>query len=134
MAVRREDGSTLPAESLADVDEQMAHLLFRGFLCVIPDAALDNYRRYQSALRVRLEKLRRGGAGDSRKLAAIAPLWKQFTLRAADHASRGRQDPELARFRWMLEEYRISLFAQELGTAVRVSPERLESQWRKVSL
>jgi ATP-dependent helicase HrpA len=134
MSVRRTEESTLPAESLADVDEQMAHLLFRGFLYVIPDEALDNYRRYQSALRIRLEKLRRGGAGDSRKLAGVAPFWKRFTQRAAGHALRGREDAELARYRWMLEEYRISLFAQELGTALRVSPERLESQWRKVSL
>ena len=134
MSVRRQDEATLPAESLADLDEQMAHLLFRGFLHVIPDEALAHYRRYQSALRVRLEKLRRGGAGDSRKVADVAPLWKRFAQRAADHASRGRQDAELARYRWMLEEYRISLFAEELGTAMRVSPQRLESQWRKVSL
>jgi len=134
MSVRREEQSTLPAESLADVDEQLAHLLFRGFLHVVPDEALANYRRYQAALRVRLDKLRRGGAGDSRKLAGIAPFWRRFTQRAADHALRGREDPELARYRWMLEEYRISLFAQELGTALRVSPGRLESQWRKVSL
>ena len=51
-----------------------------------------------------------------------------------EHAARGRHDAELARYRWMLEEYRISLFAQELGTAFRVSPRRLEDQWRKVSL
>ena len=134
MAERLERESTLPADSLADVDEQMAHLLFRGFVHVIPDEALGNYRRYLAALRVRLEKLQRGGAGDSRKLAGIAPLWKRFTMRAADHAMRGHRDPELNRYRWMLEEYRISVFAQEQGTALRVSPERLDSQWRKVSL
>ena len=134
MAVRREQGGTLPAASLADVDEQLAHLMFRGFVHVTPDEALDNYPRYLAALRVRLEKLRRGGAGDRRKLAGIVPLWQRFTARAADHAMRGRRDPELAHYRWMLEEYRISLFAQELGTALRVSPKRLESQWREVSL
>jgi len=101
---------------------------------VTPDEALENYPRYLAALLVRLEKLRRGGAGDSRKLATVAPLWERFTARAADHAVRGRRDPELGHYRWMLEEYRISLFAQELGTAFRVSPKRLESQWRKVSL
>ncbi len=134
MAARREQGSVLPAASLADVDEQTAHLIFRGFVHVTADEALENYPRYLAALRVRLEKLRRGGAGDSRKLAGIAPLWERFTARAAEHTSRGRRDPALARYRWMLEEYRISLFAQELGTAFRVSPKRLESQWRKVSL
>ena len=132
--MRGQQESTLPAASLTDVDEQLAHLMFRGFVHVTPDEALDNYPRYLAALRVRLDKLRRGGAGDSRKLAGIVPLWRQFMVRAADHAVRGRRDPELVRYRWMLEEYRISLFAQELGTALRVSPTRLESQWRKVSV
>ncbi|TDJ15247.1 MAG: ATP-dependent RNA helicase HrpA [Gammaproteobacteria bacterium] len=134
MAVRREQAATLPAASLADVDEQLAHLMFRGFVHATPDEALDNYPRYLAALRLRLEKLRRGGAGDNRKLAGIVPLWQRFTARAADHALRGRRDPELTHYRWMLEEYRISLFAQELGTTLRVSPKRLESQWREVSL
>jgi ATP-dependent helicase HrpA len=134
VALRREGESILPAASLADIDEQLAHLVFRGFVHATPDEALENYPRYLAALRLRLDKLRRGGAGDSRKLAAIAPLWERFTARAAEHARRGRCDAELARYRWMLEEYRISLFAQELGTAFRVSPNRLDSQWRKVSL
>jgi ATP-dependent helicase HrpA len=108
--------------------------MFRGFVQVISDEALQSYPRYLAALGVRLEKLRRGGAGDCRKLAGIAPLWDRFKSRAADHSMRGRRDAELMRYRWMLEEYRISVFAQELGTAMRVSPERLESQWRKVSL
>jgi ATP-dependent helicase HrpA len=134
MAVRGQQAASLPAASLADVDEQLAHLLFRGFVHATPHDALHNYPRYLAALGVRLEKLRRGGAGDNRKLAGIVPLWQRFTARAADHAVRGRRDPELARYRWMLEEYRISLFAQELGTTLRVSPKRLESQWRQVSL
>jgi ATP-dependent helicase HrpA len=134
MAARRDGESALPAASVADIDEQMTHLVFRGFVRTVPGEALDAYPRYLNALSMRLDKLRRGGAGDGRKLAAIAPLWERFTARAAEHARRARRDPELARYRWMLEEYRISLFAQELGTAYRVSPKRLDSQWRKVSL
>ncbi len=134
VGLRGELEPVLPAESLADIDEQLGHLVFRGFVEVTPDAALEDYPRYLAALGTRLDKLRRGGAGDSRKLAAIIPLWQRFAARAADHAGRGRRDPELDRYRWMLEEYRISLFAQELGTAFRISPKRLESQWRKVSL
>jgi ATP-dependent helicase HrpA len=133
-ALRREQESELPATSIADIDQQLAHLVFRGFVHATPDEALVSYPRYLAALRLRLEKLVRGGAGDGRKLAALSPLWARFSARAMEHAARGRQDAELARYRWMLEEYRISLFAQELGTAFRVSPRRLEDQWRKVSL
>jgi ATP-dependent helicase HrpA len=134
VALRGELEPVLPEDSLGDIDAQLSHLVFRGFVEVTPDAALADYPRYLAALSVRLDKLRRGGAGDSRKLAAITPLWQRFAARAADHAGRGRRDPELDRYRWMLEEYRISLFAQELGTAFRISPKRLETQWRKVSL
>jgi len=134
MASRGERECALPAASRADVDGQMAHLIFRGFVHATPNAVLENYPRYLAALRIRLDKLGRGGAGDGGKLAGIAPLWERFRARAADHARRGRRDPELDRYRWMLEEYRISLFAQELGTAFRISPKRLQSQWRKVSL
>jgi ATP-dependent helicase HrpA len=134
MALWRERESALPAASHADIQEQLGNLVFRGFVRVIPDEMLESYPRYLAALRRRLDKLERGGAGDSRKLAGLAPLWQRFLARAADHRMRGRRDAELMRFRWMLEEYRISVFAQELGTAVRVSPERLEDQWRKVSL
>jgi ATP-dependent helicase HrpA len=115
----RAEESALPAASYADIEEQLVNLLFRGFLRVIPDEVLASYPRYLSALGRRLDKLRRGGAGDSRKLAGLAPLWHRFTARAADHRMRGRRDAELMRY---------------LGTALRVSPERLESQWRKVSL
>lgn len=130
----RELTDVVPAASAADIDEQMAHLVFRGFVLSTPHEALENYPRYLEALRVRLDKLRRGGAGDARKLADIEPLWKRFTARATEHASRARRDAALERYRWMLEEYRISLFAQELGTAFRVSSKRLDDQWRQVSL
>ncbi|TFH44438.1 MAG: DUF3418 domain-containing protein, partial [Lysobacterales bacterium] len=134
-ALRRDEESVLPAASLEDIEQQLAHLLFRGFVRVIPDEALANYPRYLHGVRNRLDKLRRGGAGDGRKLAAIVPLWNRFTARAAEHAMRARRpDAALVRYRWMIEEYRISLFAQELGTAYRVSPKLLELKWQSVSI
>jgi ATP-dependent helicase HrpA len=51
------------------------------------------------------------------------------------HSHRARLtlfDPKLMHLRWMLEEYRVSLFAQKLGTAIPVSPKRLEQQWAKL--
>jgi ATP-dependent helicase HrpA len=133
--LRRDEEAVLPAASLEDIDQQLAHLLFRGFVRVIPDEALANYPRYLHGVRNRLDKLRRGGAGDGRKLGAITPLWNRFTARAAEHAMRARRpDAALVRYRWMIEEYRISLFAQELGTAFRVSPKLLERQWQSVSI
>ena len=62
----------------------------------------------------------------------VAPRWRQYEERLAQHQVRGLADPELAHFRWMLEELRVSLFAQELGTSLAVSPQRLDKQWQKV--
>jgi ATP-dependent helicase HrpA len=44
----------------------------------------------------------------------------------------GTENPELVQFRWMMEELRVSLFAQELGTSLAVSSQRLDKQWVKV--
>ena len=134
LAMRRDDLDAGPSDSLADVDRQLSHLIYRGFVSATPDGALSEYPRYLQALRMRLEKIRRGGAKDSHKVAEISPLWERFAARATDHADRARRDPELMQYRWMLEEYRISLFAQELGTAYRVSRKRLDEQWRKVGI
>ena len=125
--------STLPAASAADVERQLAHLVYRGFLAATEWQELCDLPRFLEALCLRLQKIRRGGAGDSRKLAAFEPLWRRFERRAREHHQRGRRDVELRRYRWMLEEFRVSLFAQELGTAYRVSEKRLDLQWRRVS-
>ena len=125
--------STLPAPTAADVERQLAHLMFRGFMRATDWRDLHEVPRYLEALALRLEKIRRGGSGDAGKLAVFEPLWLRFAYRARAHYERGRRDAELARYRWMLEEFRISLFAQELGTAYRISERRLEAQWRNIS-
>jgi ATP-dependent helicase HrpA len=56
----------------------------------------------------------------------------EFAARVTAHERRGVVDPELQGFRWLLEEYRVSLFAQELRTAVPVSEKRLDEQWARV--
>ena len=122
-----------PPESLADARRQLDGLVHHGFLVATPDDAFASLPRYLEALRVRLEKLRRGGANDARRLAEILPLQQRLESKARDSLARGRSDAELARHRWMLEEYRVSVFAQELGTAFSVSRKKLDEQWSRVS-
>jgi ATP-dependent helicase HrpA len=69
---------------------------------------------------------------DAEGWEALAPFWGQYLHRKSQHEAIGLVDPELVTYRWMLEEYRVHLFAQELGTAVQVSPKRLERQWERV--
>ena len=65
-------------------------------------------------------------------MAEYAPLWTNYERRAILLAKQGVTNPQVEQFRWMLEEYRVSLFAQKLGTAVPVSEKRLEKQWGNV--
>ena len=58
--------------------------------------------------------------------------WAQYQARLAKHLQEGKRDPQLVLYRWMLEEYRVSLFAQQLGTKLPVSDKRVSTQWRVV--
>ena len=62
----------------------------------------------------------------------LTPLLRAYHERLAKHQSQGIVDPNLQQYRWMLEELRVSLFAQELKTSIPVSPKRLEAQWELV--
>jgi ATP-dependent helicase HrpA len=117
-----------------DVRQQMAELLKPDFLTVTPWNWLQQYPRYLRAVAERLERLKSGSlARDQEATRELQAHWDACTHRAEQHRQREQIDPELIHFRWMLEEYRVSLFAQKLGTAVPVSAVRLERQWVKVS-
>ena len=63
----------------------------------------------------------------------LTPWITAHNQRAALHQQRGAHDEQLVLFRWMLEELRVSLFAQQLGTSIPVSLQRLEKQWQRVA-
>jgi ATP-dependent helicase HrpA len=130
------------AESaFTDVKDQLLFLMPHPpahFLLDTPFAWLEQLPRYLAAARLRLEKLERAAnpakaaQRDRESLDLVAPFWGQYLHRKSQHDAIGLQDPELQLFRWMIEEYRVHLFAQELGTSLPVSPRRLEKQWAKV--
>jgi ATP-dependent helicase HrpA len=70
-----------------------------------------------------------GAARDARLLAELAPLWAHYERRASVLARQGVSDAQLEQFRWLLEELRVQLFAQELRTPVPVSSKRLQKMW-----
>ncbi len=119
--------------SLADVREQARWLVWRDFFMTTPRRRLKHLPRYLLAACRRLEKLQRGGARDEEKLYMIRPLWERFLVRLHNHRQRGRVDPLLEEYRWLLEEFRVSLFAQELGTRERSSRQRLDALWQRIA-
>ena len=71
-------------------------------------------------------------AKDRERYEEFLPRWKAYLDWRQHHGPQCEADAELVLYRWMLEEYRVSLFAQKLGTSLPVSAKRLEQQWSRV--
>ena len=119
----------LAGPSAEDLQTQLAWLVHPGFVLAVPGEALGHYPRYLEGMRVRLERLALNPAGDSRKLAEFAPHWRRYEAFVTREPRPPHDHAVLAGYRWLLEEFRISLFAQELRTPAPVSARRLEALW-----
>ena len=115
---------------LEDINSQMDRLFPKEFLISIPAKSFANYPRYLSAIALRLEKYRNSPDSDREKTENIRKLEVPFMRKIAE--LRGQKDPRLEEFRWLLEELRVSLFAQQLRTPMPVSVKRLQKIWDTV--
>jgi ATP-dependent helicase HrpA len=122
---------TFPRES-DEVKQQIARLLAMGWLARTPWERLQHLPRYLKAAALRLEKLRTDPQRDQRLAAEVAALEQPFRRELVAHIRNGAVSPELEQFGWLLEELRVSLFAQELRTPVPVSVKRLAKLWQSV--
>jgi ATP-dependent helicase HrpA len=113
----------------ADISTQLTTLLPRQFIVNTPYERLQHYPRYLKAAGMRLDKLRADPARDARQLADWQSLAKPFEREWINQARSGIADPALDEFRWLLEELRVALFAQELRTPSPVSVKRLQKMW-----
>ena len=108
--------------SYDDLHEQLDLLLAPDFLRTLEHAHLAELPRYLKAMRLRAERLRQDPARDQRRMLEVLPFWRRLlALRA-----QGRDGAAWHALRWLLEEWRVSLFAQELGTAQPVSLKRIQ--------
>ena len=131
------DRTKLPAqqEAAADVRDQLDHLLVPDYLRITPWEWLSEYPRYLKAVESRLLKLHGAGmAKDERAMVEVLPRWQAYKQMAELHKRKSLTgtDPELTLYRWMIEELRVSLCAQELGTKMPVSGTRLDKQWGRI--
>jgi ATP-dependent helicase HrpA len=118
----------------SDLQEQRKHLFADDFLMEVPWMWLQHFPRYLQAMELRVEKWQTGAQQRDREASAqVSHYWQQFLHRQADLEQRHRYSPELIEYRWMIEEFRVSLFAQQLGTATKISAQRLDKQWEKVT-
>ncbi|MEM8500113.1 MAG: ATP-dependent RNA helicase HrpA [Pseudomonadota bacterium] len=115
--------------ALEDVKQQLNGLLCKTFLAEVSAENLRHYPRYIEAAAIRLERLREQQGRDGQQHDRMMQWQRRFD---AEREMNGELAPHLENdFYWMLQEYRVSLFAQRLGTAVPVSNTRLQAAWRK---
>ncbi|MHB1273407.1 MAG: ATP-dependent RNA helicase HrpA [Rhodanobacter sp.] len=107
--------------SYDDLHEQFDALLTPGFLRELPGPRLAHFPRYLKAMRLRAERLRQDPAKDQQRMLQVMPYWREYL----QHRAAGTDAQDLAELCWLIEEWRVSLFAQELKTAEPVSAKRL---------
>ena len=115
-------------ESRADIDDQLRHLLFRRFVRIVPLEKLAEYPRYLKAISLRLDKLREAPQRDFDLTLDMESLWHNYEKRRNANGT----NAVLENYRWLLEELRVSLFAQQLRTPVPVSLKRLSKLWEEL--
>ena len=117
-------------EATKDASEQLQKLMPKNFIAVAPWAQLGHYARYLKAISSRLDKYRADPARDAAKLKELLPLEQRYWRLVAER--KGQVDARMQEYRWMLEELRVSFFAQELRTPYPVSAKRLDKVWAQL--
>jgi ATP-dependent helicase HrpA len=120
------------SDSRDDIKMQLADLLQAGFMRDTPAAWLAQYPRYMKALRTRVERLSGQYPKDQQHMAMLAGLTEPLQAVLAERPGLLLACPAACQYRWALEEFRVSLFAQNLGTKIPVSLKRLQAQWLDV--
>lgn len=128
---KRLQGIKNHAQAANDMQLQLQGLMKKRFIADNDYDNLAHFPRYLKAMNVRLEKLRADPARDTRLMAEWSQVALPWQRVQKDHNGKNT-DPKLEEFRWLLEELRVSLFAQELRTPVPVSVKRLQKVWESM--
>ena len=118
-------------EATADCTQQLQRLVPKRFLALSPWTQLQHYVRYLKAIVLRLDKWRADPARDAAKLLEFKPQEQRYWRLVAER--KGAVDDRMLEFRWLLEELRVSFFAQELRTPQPVSVKRLDKAWTQLN-
>jgi len=129
-AQRKLKDSRPPREAADDIQAQLQRLMPKRFMLAAPYAQLQHMVRYLKAVTLRLDKLKADPARDASRLAELRPLEQRWLRRLGE--LKGSGDARLDEYRWLLEELRVSLFAQELRTPQPVSAKRLDRAWAQL--
>jgi ATP-dependent helicase HrpA len=118
-------------DATADCTAQLQRLMPKNFMAATPWPQLQHYARYHKAITQRLDKYRADPDRDAQRLTELKPQEQRYWRLVAER--KGAQDARMLEFRWLLEELRVSFFAQELRTPQPVSIKRLEKAWGQLN-
>ena len=130
-AARKIKDSKAAGEAAVDAAQQLQRLMPKRFLHAAPWDRLQHLARYLKAITLRLDKYRADPARDITRLAELRPLEQRYWRLVAER--KGVVDDRMLEFRWLLEELRVSFFAQELRTPQPVSVKRLDKAWAQLA-
>ena len=116
------------AMAVGDIKNQINELLSKGFLAFTPYEWLKQYPKYLNAMMLRLDKLQGNIQKDKLMQLKVAPWQEQYNALLTQLPASAECFEQVQQLRWMIEEYRVSLFAQELGTVMPVSDKRWKVQ------
>ena len=131
VANRKTRDSKHAVDAVADATQQLQRLMPKRFLATTPWAQLQHMARYLKAITLRLDKYRADPARDAARLAELRPQEARYWRLVAER--KGVFDTRMLEFRWLLEELRVSFFAQELRTPQPVSVKRLDKAWQQIT-
>ncbi len=118
-------------DATQDTLAQLQRLVPKNFLTAAPWPQLAHFARYLKAITARLDKVRADPARDATKLAELRPQEQRYWRLVAER--KGQVDARMQELRWLLEELRVSFFAQELRTPQPVSVKRLDKLWAQIN-
>ena len=131
LAARKIKDTKNAPEPTADALQQLQRLVPKNFLTAAPWPQLAHFARYLKAITARLDKVRTDPARDATRLAELRPQEQRYWRLVAER--KGQVDARMQELRWLLEELRVSFFAQELRTPQPVSVKRLDKLWAQIN-
>ncbi|WP_455197838.1 ATP-dependent RNA helicase HrpA [Kaarinaea lacus] len=111
--------------SLQDMQSQLDHLIYPGFIQHVDRHWLMQIPKYLKGMLIRFKKLEQSPQKDQQRLAQLTTYWEKYLEWADNPRIMKLHNKEISQYHWMLQEMRISLFCQELGTTMKISLPRL---------
>ena len=129
-AIKSKRSAFVLAFAVGDINQHLTQLFYPQFLYRTPLTWFEQYPRYLKAMLHRIEKAAQNPSADKQHSDCLQAFWDRHSARLQkEGVASYENNEEWQKFRWMLEELRVSFFAQNLKTTVPVSQKRLEKQW-----